>query len=126
MSLTIYTSTESLEEVTNYFKKNNITVTDFCPENGKSPWEQIEYIRDNCDKSITIFTYSPYIINMLNLLIRQEKLDTSDLEVLEICEDEAVFDLILHLEDRRILIDARSLSDPISWIYQEYNELNNK
>ena len=124
MKLIVYTSCESLEKVESFFKENNITVTDFCPENGKSPWEQIDYIKDNCKKDLVIFTYSPYIINMLNLLIKQEGLTGDDLEAYEIFEN-TTMDLIINTE-KGPLVDARSLSDPISWIYQEYYKITGK
>ena len=124
MKLIVYTSCESLEKVESFFKENNITVTDFCPENGKSPWEQIDYIKDNCKKDLVIFTYSPYIINMLNLLIKQEGLTGDDLEAYEIFEN-TTMDLIINTE-KGLLVDARSLSDPISWIYQEYYKITGK
>ena len=124
MKLTVYTSCESLEKVESFFRENNITVTDFCPENGKSPWEQIDYIKDNCKKDLVIFTYSPYIINMLNLLIKQEGLTGDDLEAYEIFEN-TTMDLIINTE-KGLLVDARSLSDPISWIYQEYYKITGK
>ena len=124
MKLIVYTSCESLEKVESFFKENNITVTDFCPEDGKSPWEQIDYIKDNCKKDLVIFTYSPYIINMLNLLIKQDGLTGDDLEAYEIFEN-TTMDLIINTE-KGFLVDARSLSDPISWIYQEYYKIIGK
>lgn len=124
MKLIVYTSCESLEKVESFFRENNITVTDFCPEGGKSPWEQIDYIKDNCKKDLVIFTYSPYIINMLNLLIKQEELTENDMEAYEIFED-TTMDLIINTE-KGLLVDARSLSDPISWIYQEYYKITGK
>ena len=124
MKLIVYTSCESLEKVESFFRENNITVTDFCPEDGKSPWVQIDYIKDNCKKDLVIFTYSPYIINMLNLLIKQEGLTGDDLEAYEIFENTTT-DLIINTE-KGLLVDARSLSDPISWIYQEYYKITGK
>lgn len=123
MKLIVYTSCEPLEKVESFFKENNITVTDFCPESGKSPWEQIDYIKDNYKTGRVIFTYSPYIINMLNLLIEQERLTGDDLGAYEIFEN-TMMDLIIET-GKGLLVDARSLSDPISWVYQEYYKIKN-
>lgn len=114
-----------------------VNVTYEFPENEKSPWEQIEWMDhlidhmkrrgDKFDESI--LTYSPYILNYLNLLIKRGDLNYDNLNVQErfwdkdLCEFHT-FDLKI-VNDGVKLIDTTILSEPIAWIYDEYNKLDN-
>ena len=104
------------------------------PERFKSPWEQIEwfnrYLEDFKKNGIAILTYSPYILNYLNLLIAKGEIDFDNLEVTEYFYDKmndfdvAKVDLkITDKEKGKKMIDTRSLSEPISYIYDEYNKI---
>lgn len=53
----------------------------YCPENGKSPYEQIMWVRENCGRDINVFTYSVYILNELNVLIAEGVLGRDNLRV---------------------------------------------
>lgn len=77
--------------------------------------------------TLMIATHSPYIVNYLNLLIKRAdsnietkyKLEYSDISVYEVADGN-----ILSLKvDEVNLIDTRVLSDPISDIYAEYNDV---
>lgn len=127
--LEVYTSTSSLQKIMKYFEDRRITLDAICPENNKSPWEQIDYIKDIYDKDTKIFTYSPYIMNMLNLLIRVNDLTKDDLVVYDILSgDLTVCDLAVPMpeDNDKFIIDTRDMSDPISWIYKEYSKLSPK
>lgn len=75
-------------------------------------------------------THSPYIVNYLNLLIRRAEIGQPtinipqigfyNVEVLEIAEGYATS---LNIEGKQNLIDTRIMSDPITEIYSEYNNL---
>lgn len=67
----------------------------------------------------TITTHSPYVVNYLNLLIKQKRIAFDDISVYEV--------LAGHLRslkntDKNV-IDTTLLSEPISRIYEEYNRL---
>lgn len=125
--LKIYTSNESRGLV-------KIEADYSFPENGLAPFEQIAWIDAHLDEFIkkdvvVVKTFSPYILNYLNLLLARGDLNYENLEAYEMyCseEDEEMsvqeFDLKI-LNDDVQLIDCRSLSEPISWIYDEYNKL---
>lgn len=82
------------------------------------------------DYSMTLMmaTHSPYIINHINLLvlahqknelIEEASIDFNDVDVFEITEG-----YLNNLKRRaEFVFDTRPLSDPISEIYQKYNEL---
>lgn len=126
--LEIYTSTSPLQSIMRFFEDRRIALDDICPENNKSPWEQIEYIKGIYNRDIRIFTYSPYIMNMLNLLIREHDLTRDDISVYDIDQDLNMCDLAVPMpEDKsKFIINTRYLSNPISWIYREYNKLGPK
>lgn len=101
------------------------------PENNKSPWEQLEWFDVHLDefktKEVSVKTFSPYILNYLNLKLAKGQLDYSNLEVEEYYHDDkndedSVFDLKI-LNEGVYLIDARLGSEPIEWIYRQYNEI---
>lgn len=77
------------------------------------------------EMTLMLATHSPYIVNYLNLLIRraevgkQPSLKIEDVNVYEIINGTAGS---LKLVGKS-LIDTRSLSDPITDIYTEYNSL---
>ena len=127
--LEIYTSTSPFQNIKGFFEDRRITLDAICPENDKSPWEQIEYIRGIYNRNMKIFTYSPYILNMLNLLIREHELTKNDIVVYDILSPDLILcDLAVPMpEDScKFIINTQDLSDPISWIYREYSKLNPK
>lgn len=72
-------------------------------------------------------THSPYIVNYLNLLTkRYEKTPSmpgiafADVDVYEISDGE---NYSLKVENEQNLIDTRIMSDPISDIYTQFNEM---
>ena len=78
------------------------------------------------DMTLMMATHSPYIVNYMNLLVkrydREEatpyKMAFEDISAYEIADG---FATSLKVESEHRLIDARSLSDTISEIYEEYN-----
>lgn len=127
--LEIYTSTSPLQNIMKFFEDRRITLDVICPENNKSPWEQIKYIGGIYDKDMKIFTYSPYILNMLNLLIREHGLTKDDIAVYDILSpDLTMCDLAVPMpeDNSKFIINTSDLSDPISWIYREYSKLSPK
>lgn len=125
--LEIYTSTSPLQNIMKFFEDRRITLDAICPENNKSPWEQIEYIKGIYDKDIRIFTYSPYILNMLNLLIREHDLTKDDIAVYDILSPDLMLcglAVPMPEDNSKFIINTSDLSDPISWIYREYSKLN--
>lgn len=103
------------------------------PESQKS---LIDFLVDRCflmehaDKmSIVMATYSPYIVNYMNLLIRrsetnqpitQAQIKFDDIDVYEVVDGQIVS---LKVKSPSQVVDARSLSTPISNIYNQYNSL---
>lgn len=80
------------------------------------------------DMTLMMATHSPYIVNYLNLLIKRNdkaedtiyKMPFGDIDVYEIVGGTATS---LRLEGEHRIINASSLSDPISSIYSEYNAM---
>lgn len=78
------------------------------------------------DMTLMLATHSPYIVNYLNLLIKRNdngenttyKMPFEDMNVYEIVGGTATS---LRMEGEHRIINASSLSDPISSIYSEYN-----
>lgn len=93
------------------------------PENSKSPYEQIEWVKANWMKDITILTFSPYILNYLNVLIAKDYMSRDNLAVFYVGEGDDYLDLLCQDDKGRLIVDTRHLSDPISEIYKEYNDL---
>lgn len=88
------------------------------------------YTNRSYNMTLAMATHSPYILNYLNLLIRRHQMNSNEvklsfenLSVYEIVEGTS-FDLKIRGEE--MLVDATSMSDPISQIYAEYNALNKK
>lgn len=80
--------------------------------------------------SLMLATHSPYIVNYLNLVMRRSenstesshiKMSGSDINVYIIESGRAI---PLKIDGEHTLIDTRTLSDPISEIYKQYNELD--
>lgn len=78
--------------------------------------------------SIMMATHSPYIVNYMNLLMMRarhascsgSKLGFDQIDVYEVADG---YLCSLKIDNPEHVIDARSLSDPISSIYREYNLL---
>ena len=102
------------------------------PESQKS---LMDFLVDRCfnhsrdyHMTLMIATHSPYIVNYLNLLIKRNeaadhtpyKMAFEAVNVYEICGGTACS---LRMDDGYRIINATSLSDPISSIYKEYNAL---
>lgn len=122
--LTVYTSdeTKALE---------NIKADYEFPENGISAWEQLEWMDAHLDEfqngTVSIKTFSPYILNHLNLMLVRGDVDYSSLDVFDaVLDDESgeveLCDLKV-LNENVYLIDTRILSNPISHIYNQYNKI---
>lgn len=117
-------------------RKRNVHVFVEEPELSLYPESQkslMDFLVDRCfnrdrdyDMTLMMATHSPYIVNYLNLLIQRNdkgvetayKIAFEDVNVYEICGGTANS---LKIEDTHRIIDATSLSDPISSIYAEYN-----
>lgn len=117
-------------------RKRNVHVFVEEPELSLYPESQkslMDFLVDRCfnrdrdyDMTLMMATHSPYIVNYLNLLIQRNdkgvetayKIAFEDVNVYEICGGTANS---LKIEDPHRIIDATSLSDPISSIYAEYN-----
>lgn len=84
------------------------------------------HTKKDYDITLMMATHSPYIVNYLNLLIRRDdkgedttyKMPFEDINVYEIIGGSA---MSLRMEGEHRIINASSLSDPISNIYSEYN-----
>ena len=122
--LTVYTSSEAKA-------LENIKVDYEFPENSISPWEQLEWMDAHLEEfekeTVSIKTFSPYILNYLNLILVRGDLDYSSLDVFDVhfddeIEEVNIFDLKIQNEGVQ-LIDTMLLSDPISHIYAEYNKI---
>lgn len=116
-------------------RKRNVHVFVEEPELSLYPESQkslMDFLVDRCfnrdrdyDMTLMMATHSPYIVNYLNLLIQRNdkgvetayKIAFEDVNVYEICGGTANS---LKIEDAHRIIDATSLSDPISSIYAEY------
>lgn len=76
--------------------------------------------------TLMVATHSPYIVNYLNVLIRRSKehgkifIHLDNVNVYEIFQGSA--GLLKTLNDRPI-IDTRSMSEPITEMYTEFNSL---
>ena len=122
--LTVYTSSEAKA-------LENIKVDYEFPENSISPWEQLEWMDAHLEEfkkeTVSIKTFSPYILNYLNLILVRGDLDYSSLDVFDVhfddeIEEVNIFDLKIQNEGVQ-LIDTTLLSNPISHIYDEYNKI---
>lgn len=72
--------------------------------------------------SLIMSTHSPYIMNYLNLVIKNKDLAFNDIAAYQV-KDGYIFNL---MKPNNGIVDTRSLSDPISRIYEEYNSSEGK
>jgi hypothetical protein len=79
--------------------------------------------------SLSLATHSPYILNYLNLLIQRQlhnaegvKLGADKISAYEICAGTSS-NLKIEVEANRPIVNAVSMSEPLSDIYAEYNRL---
>jgi len=117
-------------------EKKNVHIFIEEPELGLYPDSQtalLDFLIDRCfmqshlyEMTLMMTTHSPYIVNYLNLLIRRTSesgkpfLRPEDVNVYEIYEGTAGS---LKAMEGKPIFDTRSLSEPISSIYSEFNSL---
>ena len=115
-----------------YKSISTLDVDYFLPERDMSPWEQLEWfdrhLKQFQTEDVSITTFSPYIINYLNLKLIKEELTKDMIQVIERFYDDETNeiydnDLVIMNAD---LVDTTSLSEPISYIYDEYNKIKEK
>jgi hypothetical protein len=115
-----------------YKSISTLDVDYFLPERDMSPWEQLEWfdmhLKQFQTEDVSITTFSPYILNYLNLKLIKGELTKDMIQVIERFYDEETNeiydnDLVIVNAD---LVDATSLSEPISYIYDEYNKIKEK
>ena len=115
-----------------YKSISTLDVDYFLPERDMSPQEQLEWfdrhLKQFQTEDVSITTFSPYIINYLNLKLIKEELTKDMIQVIERFYDDETNeiydnDLVIMNAD---LVDTTSLSEPISYIYDEYNKIKEK
>lgn len=115
-----------------YKSISTLDVDYFLPEHELSPWEQFEWfdrhLKQFQNEDVSITTFSPYIMNYLNLKLIKGELTKDTIQVIERFYDDETNeiydnDLVIMNVD---LIDTTSLSEPISYIYDEYNKIKEK
>lgn len=97
--------------------------------------EMVNFLVNRCfmthhpyDMTLTLATHSPYIVNYLNLLIARHAVKDSGVSIapekvnVYMVEDGTLIDLKIEGENGQPLIDSTRLSDPISDIYDEYDQ----
>ena len=112
-------------------KNRNIYIHIEEPELSLYPDMQVEFMKhllqncfhtgnvDNIDFFLSLTTHSPYIVNYLNLAIRQGLIRYEDVDVFWVHDG-----FIERLNrDTEQIIDTRILSDTIAEIYRAYNEI---
>ncbi len=111
-----------------YKSISTLDVDYFLPEHELSPWEQLEWfdrhLKQFQNEDVSITTFSPYIINYINLKLIKGELTKDIIQVIErFYDDETneIYDNDLVIMNAN-LIDTRSFSEPISYIYDEYNK----
>ena len=122
-------------------KEKNVHLLVEEPELNLDPYGQLNLIdqlvnicfgeKSEYNMTLALATHSPYILNYLNLLIQRNKHGISDsgnlsvdrISVFEICSGTSI-DLKTEISDNQKIINATSMSDPLSSIYAEYNELS--
>ena len=109
------------------------------PELNLDPYSQIQLINQLVDIcfdqqnghniSLALATHSPYILNYLNLLIKRDelnadgaKLSADKISVYEINSGTSI-DLKMDGVNEHKIVNAVSMSEPLSDIYSEYNRL---
>ena len=115
-----------------YKSISTLDVDYFLPERDMSPWEQLEWfdrhLKQFQTEDVSITTFSPYILNYLNLKLIKGELTKDMIQVIERFYDDETNeiydnDLVIVNAD---LVDTTSLSEPISYIYDEYNKIKEK
>ena len=115
-----------------YKSISTLDVDYFLPERDMSPWEQLEWfdrhLKQFQTEDVSITTFSPYILNYLNLKLIKGELTKDMIQVIERFYDDETNeiydnDLVIMNAD---LVDTTSLSEPISYIYDEYNKIKEK
>ena len=119
--------------IVEYEKKEKITAR--FPENGCSPYEQIERLEwtartfKDWDKPFVLATFSPYILNYLNVLIADGTLNRDNLQVVALSISEkgelVEHDLLGTDENGVLMVDTYDLSEPMEFIFSKYNDLLN-
>ena len=101
------------------------------PENGLSGWEQIDWMEEKLeefkgDNEVIVKTFSPYILNYLNLWLARGDMGYENLEAFEMYLDETLeepLETSLKILNEGVeLINTKSLSDPITYIYEKYDK----
>ena len=121
--LKIYTSENSYEAI------KSLDTTYAYPEEKRSPYEQINWLNNHLKefqtKDVSIKTFSPYILNYINLLLARGDLNFDNIEVFEYYydEDTGFIDFTSLKIVGHNMIDTRLLSDPILEIYREINKI---
>ena len=116
-------SSYNLDVIRKLIDEEKVLINIFFPEKDKSPWEQIDWIEAHYKDDISIFTFSPYILNAMNLIIAKNDLKSDDLFAVYIDHTGDETDLVVKDKFNNPLLDTSWLSEPISWIYQEYNSI---
>jgi predicted ATPase len=109
------------------------------PELNLDPYGQIQLVdqlvgicfggKSDYNMSLSLATHSPYILNYLNLLIQRQlhnaegvKLGADKISAYEICAGTSN-NLKIEVAANRPIVNAVSMSEPLSDIYAEYNRL---
>ena len=115
-----------------YKSISTLDVDYFLPERDMSPWEQLEWfdrhLKQFQTEDVSITTFSPYILNYINLKLIKGELTKDIIQVIErFYDDETneIYDNDLVIMNAN-LVDTTSLSEPISYIYDEYNKIKEK
>lgn len=96
------------------------------PENGLSPAEQIAWIDEHIHDNISVKTFSPYIMNELNVLILQHKLTKSDIDAYTIYEGRKQSLIATNTKTNQIVVDTYDLSEPMTYMMQRYQALKSE
>lgn len=107
------------------------------PENGLSPYEQINWLNELVSKhdfykeDISIITFSPYILNYLNILIVKNLLNESNFSVMYFYSDDNEMEeyensLLAKDENGNLIVDTFDFSEPFMEMHKTYNMLISK
>ena len=120
VSFYILESSKFIDKFTEYLniKYTNPNIIKY-PENGLSPWEQIDWINKHHIEDAHIITYSPYIMNYLNVLINKGALNKTNLSAYWVHRLDIIQPLLGENEKGKLVVDTFSLSEPMYYIYQE-------
>lgn len=109
-------------------QNNNIHLHIEEPELSLYPDGQIQLLQDLIDIcykknnkkyniSMVISTHSPYIMNYLNLVIKNRNLNFDEIAAYQVKDGE----VLTLMRSNNQVVDTRALSDPIGRIYKKYN-----